>query len=357
MDVETRILLAQRAIRKKYNELRRGYADERVETEKQLAPIIKPLKTLVDLTSSPEKRNLPSFKKEIKNFKSEDEDADVSGLFENSNTPLSKSSPIKTALSSTAEDVEQQQQQTERQDAASLPQKTGGDDEVDDDDDDVVEVDVLQKTPHEILEESYRQNPRLSGLMHRYISENLGVLGKRYFSGLIDDVSGQYDNVYGVYLTENNWKLGSHNMRPLRDDTLVIGDKSFSGSEGLYELIFKSKPEKSKITDSDIRAYTQILDYTSAHRRQHEPSGRVKSNTGFKYKNFIKPIYNGDTVKLGSGFVSLSEIEPHYTYWNDPNELVERLVLLIASRNCGNSSHDSEIASIEAELREYGCIV
>ncbi len=41
-----------------------------------------------------------------------------------------------------------------------------------------------------------------------------------------------------------------------------------------------------------------------------------------------------------------------YVYWDDPNELVERLQLLIAEQTAGNPSHTNEIHSIIEELRE-----
>lgn len=45
-----------------------------------------------------------------------------------------------------------------------------------------------------------------------------------------------------------------------------------------------------------------------------------------------------------------------YEYFDDPNELCERLRLLISSRMAGNSNHMQEINSIIEELRELKCI-
>lgn len=47
----------------------------------------------------------------------------------------------------------------------------------------------------------------------------------------------------------------------------------------------------------------------------------------------------------------------NYVYWNEPNELVQRLRLLIASTQAGSNSHSNEIASIVEELRESNIIV
>ena len=45
-----------------------------------------------------------------------------------------------------------------------------------------------------------------------------------------------------------------------------------------------------------------------------------------------------------------------YIFWNDPNELCERLELLLASTSAGNQAHKNEIISIIEELREANII-
>ena len=45
-----------------------------------------------------------------------------------------------------------------------------------------------------------------------------------------------------------------------------------------------------------------------------------------------------------------------YEYYDDPNELCDRLKLLISSKEAGNTNHDYEINSIVEELREAGII-
>jgi hypothetical protein len=48
----------------------------------------------------------------------------------------------------------------------------------------------------------------------------------------------------------------------------------------------------------------------------------------------------------------------NYVYWDDPNELVERLWLLVASQTAGHWGHNNEIVSIIVEeLRESGIII
>ena len=45
-----------------------------------------------------------------------------------------------------------------------------------------------------------------------------------------------------------------------------------------------------------------------------------------------------------------------YVYWDDPNELVDRLRLPLPELEAGNQSHTNEIHSIIEELKEAGCI-
>lgn len=44
-------------------------------------------------------------------------------------------------------------------------------------------------------------------------------------------------------------------------------------------------------------------------------------------------------------------------YWNNPNDLVNRLRLLISSSYAGHSGHNNEVISILKELREHDYIV
>lgn len=58
---------------------------------------------------------------------------------------------------------------------------------------------------------------------------------------------------------------------------------------------------------------------------------------------------------LEKNFIPYSE-NIVYEYWDDPNELCERLQLLLASKSAGNTNHDQEINSIIEELKERNII-
>lgn len=73
-------------------------------------------------------------------------------------------------------------------------------------------------------------------------------------------------------------------------------------------------------------------------------------------KNFVSTL-----KRTGKGLIpryKIAQRNSHldYVYWDDPNELVDRLRLLIAEQAAGNLSHTNEIHSIIEELREGGYI-
>lgn len=78
---------------------------------------------------------------------------------------------------------------------------------------------------------------------------------------------------------------------------------------------------------------------------------------------YVRPIAKDSSdpssEKSGAGILPTNWMRYHknnknnsYTHWDDPNELVDRLRLLVASKSAGHSGHTNEILSIVEELRE-----
>lgn len=151
-----------------------------------------------------------------------------------------------------------------------------------------------------------------------------------------------------------------------KEHTIIIGRKTYTKTKGLMELLQKKMPDLSVITEDDKRMYKDILLDTNAHRRDYDPSKPVKSNKGMKYTAIIKPLFiklnknysSVESIVQGSGMPIMKKLKPDvdFVYWDDPNELVDRLKLLWASRNAGNTGVENEIISIVEELQEYGVI-
>lgn len=178
----------------------------------------------------------------------------------------------------------------------------------------------------------------------------------------------KFDKSYGPYfdIYSNTRRLGnsSFNIDEKTNDIIIDGE-IFRGTDGLHELIFKKKPEN--YTQDDLYQYRNILDKTNAHRRNYDSSEQLKGSKGFKYKNIISKLYTtheyntrgrktGKTLTTHANYMLYSKNPIQYTYWDDPNELVDRLRFLIASESAGNNNHHNEINSIIEELREANII-
>lgn len=166
----------------------------------------------------------------------------------------------------------------------------------------------------------------------------------------------EIDSTYGIRRNNNECKMGRSVVTFANNGDLKINNVNYRGSIGLYELIFKKIPQNYTIDDSNI--YKNILIETSAFRKHYDPLGHVNGNRGHKYANVISKILG---TKSGEGLIpnmmKLSSSKSQYVYWDNANELVDRLRLLLSSRSSGHNGHDNEILSIIEELREADLIL
>lgn len=168
------------------------------------------------------------------------------------------------------------------------------------------------------------------------------------------------DVPYGVRIERGKLMIGSKPLS-MTDDVLTIAGKKYAKTKGLVELLFKNPSNLTIITENDKQNYKLILLDTNAHRRKYDPKQPINANKGNKYTCIIKPLFNQrktENISKGNGIPKFKKVKKNvdYVYWDDPNELVERLKLLIASRDAGNTGLDNEIISIIEELKEYGII-
>jgi hypothetical protein len=175
------------------------------------------------------------------------------------------------------------------------------------------------------------------------------------------------DRIYGIRSDGKNWLLGDSPIE-VEDDQIKIKGQSFTGTMGLYELLFLKNPNKDFYNAKDLGTYKEMLQLTNAHKQSYESKKQINSNRGNKYITVIKGLFQTNTgsgvriggklkggVNLGSGvnldtYVNLNSVR--HEYWDDPNELADRLRLLVAAQQAGNNNVQNEILSIIEELRE-----
>jgi hypothetical protein len=213
--------------------------------------------------------------------------------------------------------------------------------------------------------EEFIRTPEGRNLTRQYIEQNFtGQLAKEYFSKLISG-NKAIDHNYGVTVSGNDWKIGNKILE-LDHDDLIIGGHRYEGRRGLYELIFMNYPDEYVYDEQDLNNYAKIIFDTNVHRVNFSPRGKVRSNRGRKYKHIISNIIlhgppedpmdtYADRVlqsnPSGSG-VRLTEGKPNIVYYDDPNEIINRLRILLGSQEAGHTGHENEINAIIEELKE-----
>lgn len=186
-------------------------------------------------------------------------------------------------------------------------------------------------------------------------------LPKKYLQLIISDTVGLTDNQYGIRFNPDTqeWMIGDSNVE-IDGNDIIVKDRKYQGTNGLYQLIFMKNPED--FSQEDLHRYGSILRLTNAHKRGYKPDGQINGNKSVKYRTIIKKLFPIEARRdrffsvPGSGLHVTSNTTPQYIYWNSINELVDRLRLLYAEKNAGNNSVDNQITSILEELSEEGII-
>lgn len=182
------------------------------------------------------------------------------------------------------------------------------------------------------------------------------VESRHYISSILS--SPEQDNVvditYGPKYDSkiSKWFLGNKaiSFDGKTSEIIIDNNERFPGTPGLYRLIFDKQP--TDYTKEDSQCYKTVLNLTNVHRRQFDATKQRRGSAAFKWVEIIKPL----TSTQGGSLLTYNEKPIEYVYWNDVNELVDRLQLLHASRDAGNTSVDNEIQSIIEELREANII-
>lgn len=244
--------------------------------------------------------------------------------------------------------------------------------------------DEVNRTIHEQTDiaRDYLQNLSQSIGYNEYLEE-FDALPRMYIDEQIRDTEDKFDHQYGVIhdMETEKFNIGDSELFIVGKDVRVH-NITYPGTIGLYELLFKKTPTTYK--PNDLKNYMDILERTNTYRRNYNPKEQIQGTNSFKYLSIIKPylldkrILKDEknrskpepitkipatrarvlkTFQQGKGLVmKFSESPVEYIYFDDVNELVERLKLLIASQIAGNTNHNNEIVSIIEELRELEII-
>lgn len=220
------------------------------------------------------------------------------------------------------------------------------------------------------------------------IASNKTQLKRKRMQKTVDDLN----NLHDIRMTGLQKSKKKNPTRNLNDDSLIVVSPQDYDEHGKFRGpgVKRSKhavpQDKLKKT---VRNLTSKVHFETPKRRNAKKVEKIKTDPKPRNKpkiyrkpwkqivrrltargkvRKIKTALIGDDLRLRrltknqiSGKGLEEEFIPYtenitYEYYDDPNELCERLMLLVSSKEAGNSNHSREINSIIEELRERNII-
>ena len=124
---------------------------------------------------------------------------------------------------------------------------------------------------------------------------------------------------------------------------IVVGETEYQGTPGLWEFIIMKLPNDQVYDDEDYENYAEMLVKANELKRDNVSESRTpKASKSWKLNHLLKQIWSEIDKYEGNGVVIIP---------SDPNALLDRLDLLMASKGAGNTVVGNEIVSICDELK------
>ena len=171
------------------------------------------------------------------------------------------------------------------------------------------------------------------------------------------------DENFGVRKEKGHHYIGNKHVI-IYDNNIIIkvDGTEFIGTPGLWELITSKNPIWGIYLPGDIGQYGKLmLDTNSIYRNNDPNETSAKGNhRGDKWDDILRPIWEEAKRRKSKaipqpwhgGF----EGEGVVVIPSDPNALLERLDLLLASQDAGHTGVGNELISICDELKRQGVL-
>ena len=79
----------------------------------------------------------------------------------------------------------------------------------------------------------------------------------------------------------------------IKDNNIIVGDKTYTGIPGLWELIMARSPDDKMFTNEDYDNYAEIMHSTNALRRNNDESEtKPNVNKSWKWRHILKQIWD-----------------------------------------------------------------
>ena len=231
---------------------------------------------------------------------------------------------------------------------------------------------AIKKYEKELKEEEKREKELEKKDEEEKKEDKYKYLGKTAFNYLHNKGSYKSDLPFGIhegndgfyYLgarrdpnKENNYFLNGKYKLTIADNNIVVDDEKFTGTPGLWELIMADEPDPKLIEPSDFDSYKRLLLKTNVLHRNFDPKNPYpRASDSYKWKNILRSIW--DEITAGKGLPKPPKTKGSgvVVIPSDPNALLERLDLLLASKGAGHTGVKNELVSICDELKRQGVL-
>ena len=302
---------SRQSIRQKHLQLKSNLHDVQTDVSKVFQPIIKPLNKIA--SDDKQKRVHP---------------------YLHSSTPRKNRTKSKLSFSDVESEAEEEQESSIFK---TVTQKTGQNDTNNN------LSENIEKASFDALPDDNKVNPQ------RYMDD----VDNRGFN--VDSNGFDVRKAYGDYM------IGNQKIE-FKGGKVIVGEEKYPATEGLLELLFKKNVNDKLVTANDAQYYQKIALDSNLVRKNFKPNNSFKKPSYHpKFDTYLRQLNPSNNLenmnKSGKGLPKFMiakrrERSLDYMYWDDPNELVDRLRVLVAERSAGNNNHNNEIIAIIEELRE-----
>ena len=174
--------------------------------------------------------------------------------------------------------------------------------------------------------------------------ESVGEIAKDYLNMDME----LRDKKFGIRKEGLHHYIGNKHVI-IKDNDIIItktGER-LEGTTGLWELIMSKNPQN--FTDMDYDNYKYLIIMSNVlHRGNNSANPYPKASGSYKWTFLLGPIWKSKKKGYeGEGVVVIP---------SDPNALLERLDLLLASQEAGHTGVRNELVSICDELKRQGVL-
>ena len=172
----------------------------------------------------------------------------------------------------------------------------------------------------------------------------LGEIAEEYLKKPNRDTTFGIRNVEGLYYIGNK-------QATIVDNNILIGDEKFTGTPGLWELLMSKNPDN--FNDNDYDEYEKLMVKTNALHKDYNPNNPYPRSSRSDKWYLISQIWtNREYTKKKEGYDGKGVV----VIPSNPNALLERLDLLLASQEAGHTGVRNELVSICDELKRQGVL-